>query len=193
MIIIIIISFVANIDIPELKLKNSGFGRSEYEALKTGLYNIIEHLLQDEKYVDPIKETLKIFLKHGMSSGKEQKTNKENVFEKNITNEWLNTYNPNPNNRIPLSSINNSDLKKNGRNKLICRDKENDILDDIKMDEGNALISDGNNLYVVSESNFQINSSFDFKKYNENSKEKDLIILELEKLIIDMMIYNKVE
>jgi hypothetical protein len=44
-------------------IKNSGFGRNEYEALKTALLNLIEDLLQNEKFIIPIKESLKIFLK----------------------------------------------------------------------------------------------------------------------------------
>jgi len=40
-----------------------GFGRNEFEALRTALLNFIEFLLQEEKYIDEIKESLKIFLK----------------------------------------------------------------------------------------------------------------------------------
>jgi hypothetical protein len=45
-------------------LKASGYGRNIYEALKTALFNIIEQLLQVEKFVNPIKDSLKIFLKN---------------------------------------------------------------------------------------------------------------------------------
>lgn len=67
-------SFVANINMEKMNIKNSGFGRNQYEALKTALFNLIEDLLQNEKFIDPIKESLKIFLKNI----KEPK-NKENM------------------------------------------------------------------------------------------------------------------
>lgn len=59
-------SFVANITISDHNFKNSfmqGFGRNEFEALLTALLNFIELLLQEEKFINAIKESLKIFLK----------------------------------------------------------------------------------------------------------------------------------
>lgn len=59
-------SFVANITILDQNFKNSfmqGFGRNEFEALLTALLNFIELLLQEEKFINAIKESLKIFLK----------------------------------------------------------------------------------------------------------------------------------
>jgi hypothetical protein len=105
-------------------MKNSGFGMNKYEAMKNSLYNLIETLLQIDKFINPIKESLKVFLK---------KTEKPNI----------------------------------------TRTKE------IKQD-----ISDGKYI-ITNEDNFMIES-------NNKTGEKDLIIIEFEKLVIDILTYNKV-
>jgi len=40
-----------------------GYGRNQFEALRTALVNFIDFLMQEEKFVNEIKESLKIFLK----------------------------------------------------------------------------------------------------------------------------------
>ena len=60
-------SYVAIVDIiSDTKLKNNvlqGYGRNSFDAVRTAILNLVELLIQDEKYVDNIKESLKIFMK----------------------------------------------------------------------------------------------------------------------------------
>ena len=45
------------------KKKFNGFGRSEYEALFNCLKNLIEFLLQDEKMLEYVRGSMKMFIK----------------------------------------------------------------------------------------------------------------------------------
>jgi hypothetical protein len=130
-------SFVCNLIMPQLNFKHSGFGRNEYEALKTALINLFEICLQDEKLIIPIKESLKIFLRNN----KENRTDKVNFKNK-------------------------------------------------PKDDPGTCNKAGVCLQVSKEINFDIINRG--SAYNEIFKENQLILLELEKLIIDMMGYNKV-
>ena len=60
-------SFAATVEIiSDKNLKNhilKGYGRNGFDAVRTAILNLVDLLLQDEKYVDNIKESLKIFMK----------------------------------------------------------------------------------------------------------------------------------
>jgi hypothetical protein len=45
------------------KKKFNGFGRSEFEALSNCLKNLIEFLLQDEKMLENVRGSMKMFIK----------------------------------------------------------------------------------------------------------------------------------
>lgn len=140
-------SFVAVIHIRKLNIKSQGYGRDNYEAMKTALLNVIEQMLSDEQFINPIKDSLKIFLMKKI-------------------------------NETPKSNMKNI----------------NKILNEIN--EGELNNSEGNfNYKVTPELRFSIFSIRDqayLSKLDESIKEKGLIINELEKMIIDMMNYNKV-
>ncbi len=131
-------SFSANIKISESTIKSCGFGRSEYEAIKTAIFNLVEQLLLDEKFLNPIKESLKVFVKP---------TTKIEIPEEKIIN----------NNEIFTNSVSLG------------------------------------NFHIVKSESFVITGKNNFlETWIEIVKEKNLIILELEKLILDIMNYNKV-
>lgn len=177
------LSFVANISLRNLSFKNSGFGRNQYEALKTALLNLIEDLLQDEKFVEPIKESLKIFLKNMKEPG-----NRLNNKENNVAL----TYGLESNNNIKKDNddMDNREVKKN-------------LTEIFNKNKNESKTEDLNGLSIVNESSFNIvsckvnlsnlPSSINLDKIKEAVREKDLIILELEKLILDIMSYNKVK
>ena len=161
-------SFYANINLNKQNIKNSGYGRNEYEALKTALLNLIEDLLQNEKFINPIKESLKIFLKNI----KDPKSNKENVIAAVNTKYIKNIA------ELEMSFNTNNESQKK-------------IVDDVINEKSKS------GFKVVNELNFNIISNqenqFNTSKFRELIKEKYLIILELEKLILDLMNYNKVK
>jgi hypothetical protein len=60
-------SFVAIIEIiSDTNHKNNilqGYGRNGFDAIRTVILNLVDLLLQDEKYVNNIRESLKVFMK----------------------------------------------------------------------------------------------------------------------------------
>jgi len=123
------------------------------------LFNLIEDLLQNEKFINPIKESLKIFLR----SIKEPK-NKENI-----------------------SGFVNHKQSNNNYKLLITNFKENENV--LYKSESDIIISNEISFNIFSEKDLHLS---DLLKIKESLKEKDLIIYELEKLILDIMNYNKV-
>lgn len=73
-------------------MKFQGFGRSKFEALFTSLKNLIEYLLQDEKFLEEVRGSMKMFIKMVKSKLIKNKDlhNKENIFENNISNNYKN-------------------------------------------------------------------------------------------------------
>jgi hypothetical protein len=154
---IIHFSFVANVNLSRNKSKNSGFGRCEYEALKNALLNLLEHLLDDEHYLNTVKECMKVFISI-------KSTLKRDV----------------------ISYLNSIQMRKN-----IFSDKEEKNSIRNKADKAATAV-----LSVNHETSFEITrknntSNKELERINESIKEKDLIIIEMEKLIIDMVNYNK--
>jgi hypothetical protein len=145
-------------------MKNSGFGRNEYEALKTAIFNLIEHLLEDEKFINPIKESLKIFLRNIKDPNYNRENKNVNKSSKYSNSKYAKI--TETDDIIPS----NSDLESNSNQDII----------------GYSIIkTEAFNLLSKKE-------NYDLHNIKESIKEKDLIIIELEKLVIDIMNYNKV-
>lgn len=131
-------------------MKNSGFGRCEYEALKNALFNLIEHLLDDEHYLNTIKECMKVFM-----------INIKNTIKKRDKSIYL------------------SDLQRRKTPEEYCSATDKPAI---------AVLT------INNETSFEItskNNNIELVRINESMKEKDLIIIEMEKLIIDLISYNK--
>lgn len=115
------------------KIKNFGYGRNEKEAIKTSLFNLVDQLLEEEKFFKPIKESLKIF-------NQPQQIKKLDISEN-------------------TGHLNSS--------------------------FSNFQIINENTIFIPSEKEYSNN-------FKEILEEKNLIIIELEKLVVDIMSYNKV-
>lgn len=120
---------------------------------------MIEHLLEDEKFVNPIKDSLKIFLKNMKDPKyKREKGKIDNTFEKNLDS---------------------------NRKEIM---EENEKFKHQSQHVSGYIIVKEDSFHVLS----KIENSEEVFKLKENIKEKELIIFELEKLILDIMSYNKV-
>lgn len=143
--------FGSNIIIPHMTHKISGFGRTEYEAVKTSIINLIDQLLQEERYLNPIRDSIKVFIANDGSKGSRPKIKKTNSNYQVIKPD-LNLNTNNANSKMPVQS---------------------------KMP------------VFVKEISFEL-PGVNFS-YKDIIKEKDLILKEMEKLVIDIMSYsNKV-
>jgi len=160
------------------KKKFQGFGRSGFEALLTSLKGAIEYLLQDEKFVQQISNSMKMFTK----VNKDTFNNKENVFENNISNNYKSfTLNHNlvPERTIPQSKVLQAKINI-------------DNIHDFHPGKDSQISDSELNLALTSNDLSKLKgkdeTSDNIKKELE---EKNLIILEMEKLILDIMNYNK--
>jgi len=159
------------------KKKFQGFGRSGFEALLTSLKGAIEYLLQDEKSVQQISNSMKMFTK----VNKETQNNKENVFENNISNNYKSftlNYNLVPETIIPQNKVLQAKMEN-------MQDGYKDSQMTMNMNDDLALTSNDLGKLKTKEESSESNN---MKKELE---EKNLIILEMEKLILDIMNYNK--
>ena len=99
--------------------KNSGYGRTKYEALSNALINLVESILGSEKYIDPIKESLKIFLKHNKYYANNSGNSNNNKTNKNGNNNNNNNINSNPTNpNCITTNTNTNTTSSNNKNKL---------------------------------------------------------------------------
>lgn len=158
------------INLTELKIKNEGFGRTEYDALKTALMNLFEQLCENEKFVYPIKESLKIFIRKINDKKESEKIDNIFKFKKDFKSKSTS-----PQKEIIVQNI----FEKNQENKI----------DNFTINKKGLKISKGESFNIIPK-----NTNYStLEKLREDLKEKDLIILELEKLVIDMMNQNKVK
>ena len=156
--------------------KISGYGRTKYEALSNSFINMIESLLEVEKYFEPIKDSLK--------------TLSSNIKE------------PNP--LINTSKIKANEIEKDDNQRFKRTKNSNNlhrpteiITNDNEESETKALVSmltNDKQLILCHEEVFSyygyyqsIFDSDEFISFKNEYHEKTLIINELEKMVLDMM------
>lgn len=69
----------SNIIIPHMLQKISGFGRTEYEAIRTSLINLVDQLLLEERYFNPIRDSIKVFIANDGSKSKAKNKKSNNT------------------------------------------------------------------------------------------------------------------
>ena len=145
------------------KTKICGFGRTKFEALSNCFFNVVESLLQNEDLIDPIKESLKI-----LSSNKTSVIKKE---KESLTS----NYKRKKNNSQPTEIITNDheDLETKALVSMLMGDKQLVITHE----EIFSYYGDTNTIF----------DSEEFVSFKQEYQEKTLIIVELEKMVLDLM------